>query len=178
MTRDELKTTQTIVDKLGQAVGAIGMVTLVAMLLLTTGDVFLRYTFNRPILGSTEIIQFMMVVFAFSAILWCTAGKKHIHVDILDKYIPAKAISITDIIFYTLYLVIYGFIAWRTFLEALDIWPTSQTIGSVSTVLGIPEYPFYLFIAFTCGIISIMLAVFIVMTIIIEVKKWNLARAL
>ena len=52
-----------IVERISQAVGrALTGVVLVAMVAVIVSDVFLRYFFNRPILGSNEIVGFLMVV--------------------------------------------------------------------------------------------------------------------
>jgi len=56
------------VSSLGRVFGIAGIVILVAMMLVTGVDVCLRYTFNSPILGSSEIIELMMLTVAFTTI--------------------------------------------------------------------------------------------------------------
>jgi TRAP-type C4-dicarboxylate transport system permease small subunit len=51
MVRDVLARVDKAIHAIGQTMGNIGIAVLVAMMLLTVADVFLRYVFNRPIMG-------------------------------------------------------------------------------------------------------------------------------
>ena len=164
---------QTLVNQIGRVLGIIGMAVLVAMMLLTGIDVFLRYVFNRPILGSIEITELMMLTFAFAAIVWCTANKSHIKVDLISGRIPDSAKSISDIIFYIFYLVLNVFLAWRNFLEAMALKPAIGYAGGRTSILDILHYPFYLLIAVACALISIMLLIYIIQDIAQVVKRWT-----
>jgi len=173
MSNQILAYTQAFVNIISRALGILGMVVLVAMMLLTGVDVFLRYVFNSPILGSAEITELMMATLAFITIVWCTAGKAHIKVDLLSAYIPDKGKMISDVVFYLLYFVLVSLMSWRTFLEALAVRPTSTSAGAGSSLLAIPHYPFYMLIAFACLLMALMLLVYIAQGIAEVVKKWN-----
>jgi TRAP-type C4-dicarboxylate transport system permease small subunit len=164
---------QAFINILSQILGIIGMVVLVAMMLLTGVDVFLRYVFNSPILGSAEITELIMVTLAFVTIVWCTAGKAHIKVDLLSSRIPETGRTISDVLFYFMYLVLASLIAWRSFLEALAVRPTSTSAGAGSSILNIPHYPFYLLIAVACVLIALIMLVYIAHGITQVVKKWT-----
>jgi len=47
-----------------------GMIFFVCMVFLTFFDVILRYFFGRPISGSIEITEIMMVILVFSCLSW------------------------------------------------------------------------------------------------------------
>ncbi len=173
MSSQVLTRAQALINALGRILGIIGMIVLVAMMLLTGFDVFLRYVFNRPILGSAEITELMMVTFAFITIVWCTAGKAHIKVDLLSNRIPDTAKIVSDTLFYFLYLVLTSFIAWRNFLEALAVRPTSTFAGAGSSILDIPHYPFYMLIAVACALIAVMLLIYIGQGIAQVAKRWT-----
>jgi TRAP-type transport system small permease protein len=158
------------IDSFGRAAGALSMAALVIMMLLTVVDVLLRYTLNRPILGSTEITELIMVPMAFAAIIWCTASKAHLHVDLLDRISP-KIKNVLDIIFYFLYVALFSLMAWRTLLEALRMMPTGQSSGETTRLLSIPEYPFYMLISLACAIIVLLVLVHIWTTISLLTKK-------
>lgn len=161
------------VNSLGRVFGIAGIVVLVAMMLVTGADVFLRYVFNSPILGSSEIIELMMLVVGFTTIVWCTVDKSHIQVDLFSRFIPYTARTISDIVFYLLALMLMSFIGWRTFLEALAIRPTNTSLGEATWILDIPHYPFYIFITVACVLVALMLLVYIGQSIAKVVKKWN-----
>jgi len=161
------------VSSLGRAFGIAGIVVLVVMMLTTGADVFLRYAFNSPILGSCELIELMMLVVAFTTIVWCTVDESHIKVDLLSKFIPHTSQTISDIVFYLISLVLMSLIGWRSFLEALAIRPTDISAGEMTWILDIPHYPFYIFITLACVLTALMLLVHIGQGIAKVVKKWN-----
>lgn len=167
-----LERAQAFINILSKSLSIIGMVALIAMMLLTGIDVFLRYVFNSPILGSAEITELMMVTLAFVAIVWCTADNAHIKVDLLSSRIPEIGKIISDVVFYLMYLVLVSLMAWRSFLEALSVRPTSTTVGARSSILFIPHYPFYFLIAFACILMALILLIFIANCIAQAAKKW------
>ena len=168
-----LERANTFINGLGRTLGTVGIIVLVVMMILTGTDVFLRYVFNKPILGSAEITEFMMLALGFTAIAWCTATKAHIKVDILSNYIPDTGKILSDTLFYILYLLLSAFIAWRSFLEAMAVRPTSIAAGARSSILDIPYYPFYMFISIVFGLIALMLLIYIGQSIAQVVKRWT-----
>ena len=101
----------------------VGLVILVAMMLLTVAEVLLRYVFNRPILGSTEVIQFMMVTLAFLVLVWCTMRRGHVKVEVVARHFPLKVQAICDTVFSLFSLALYSFMALRTCMPSI---PGSQ----------------------------------------------------
>lgn len=167
MSRQTLARTETVINVIARTVGYTGMGVLVAMMLLTVVDVFMRYVLNRPILGATEITQFMMVTLAFFMAVWCTMLKAHIKVDLMSRYIPPMAQTISESIYSILGLGLYFLIGWQIFLEAGDKW----SIGQLSEILDIPVYPFYLVVAIACGMVALMLLLHLVQNIVQAVKR-------
>ena len=167
MSRRILARTETVINVIARTIGYTGMGVLVAMMLLTVADVFMRYVFNRPILGTTEITQFMMVTLAFFMAVWCTMLKAHIKVDLMSKYIPPMAQTISESIYIFLGLGLYSLISWQIFLTAGD----KRLIGQLSEILDIPVYPFYLMAAIACGIVALMLLMHMVQDIVQAMKR-------
>ena len=73
-----------------EIVGFLALITIVIMMMLTTVDVFLRYVFNRPILGSFEVTELLMVSVAGLSLAWCTLKSGHIRVDIIINMFSKK----------------------------------------------------------------------------------------
>ena len=69
----------------------IGQFVLVAMVLRTVVDVFLRYVFNKPILGSYELTEFMMAILVFSSIGYTMSVKRHVVVDLVIATLPQSS---------------------------------------------------------------------------------------
>lgn len=161
--------TEKILNILVRIMFYIAVVLLAAMMLLTVVDVSGRYLLNRPLVGSTEVTQQMMVSLAYFAIVWCTMKKAHIKLDLFTERIPLVAWTIIDILFYFLSIVLFSFIAWQNFRMARD----HMLAGHSSWVLNIPNYPFYLLVAIACGIVVLILLLFIVQNIGQVMKRWK-----
>lgn len=136
---------------------------LAAMMLLTVADVFLRYAFRRPIIGTMEITQFMLVTLAFCALAWCAVTRKHLTVDLIVHRFPPRLQAIVDSTTLFVGLVVCAIIAWRSFLESLAVW----RLGLSSSQLLIPQFPFFMVIAAGCA----MLCVVMVAQLIEDVAK-------
>jgi len=143
------------------------MVLLLSMMLLTVVDVFLRYVFNSPIFGGTEITERIMLTTAFSGIILCTILKGHIKVDLLGKLFKPAAQLISEAIFYLLGAGLFALTLFLTIPMALE----QKAIGAATSLLDIPLYPFYLLIIISFGIISIILLIFVAQNILKLVKK-------
>ena len=94
---------------------------LVAMMLLTVSDVFLRYAFRRPIFGSTEITEIMIVMLGFLGLAWCAVKGGHLKVDLLMSRFSPRLQAIFDSFTYFAGLVICIIIAWRSLLESIAV---------------------------------------------------------
>jgi C4-dicarboxylate transporter DctQ subunit len=68
--------------------GAIGMGLLVATGALICVDVLLRYGFGRPIMGSTEIIEYTLVYITFLGASWAVPRHAHIDIDVAVQAMP------------------------------------------------------------------------------------------
>jgi C4-dicarboxylate transporter, DctQ subunit len=68
--------------------GAVGIAILVAAGTLICVDVLLRYGFNRPILGSIEIIEYALVYITFLGASWAVPRGAHIDIDVCVRAMP------------------------------------------------------------------------------------------
>jgi len=127
--------------------------TLTAMMLLEFVDVLLRYLFNSPITGSTEIIEFMMATIVPFSIVYCAYKKTHISVDLFIEHFSVKARSLIDGIISVVMVVLFTAITWVSFIYIIDEYHSKLT----SAVLYIPVYPF----------IGLMAVGFLVLTLLL-----------
>src|SRR3972149_6961066 len=79
---------EAIVQKTVHVLNGIGMVALCLMMLATVADVFLRYLFNKPILGIVELVECLMVVVVFLALPRCTLRGGNARVEAVSAYFP------------------------------------------------------------------------------------------
>jgi TRAP-type C4-dicarboxylate transport system permease small subunit len=138
-----------IIRSLSRLLGYVAMGMLGLMMLLTVVDVSLRYIFNAPITGATEISEFMMVIVVFPAFAWVAVERSHIRVDLLVSTWSRRVQLIVEIFVLLLSLGVYCIIAWRAFIESMNVVTTSS-------LLSVPHAPFYWIM--TVGLIMLCLA--------------------
>ena len=148
-----------------KAINMVGMIVLVAMMLLTVADVFLRYFFNSPIMGGTEITEYMMV-FLFLGVPWCIFNGRAIKMDLIVAKFPKNIQALLDGFTDTLGLVVMIFLTWQLFKEMKN----ADELGIASNVLGIPSAPSYGVLAVAVGVLCLVLAANILRNLVKGVK--------
>jgi len=117
---------------------SVGRVTLALMVLLITLDVVLRYFFNRPIKGSYELVEFMMVLVVFLGLAYTQTKKAHVSISLFTSKLSPRQTSVVGSATNLLCLVIFSLITWRCFIQAENL----RTNGTSSDVLFLPNFPF------------------------------------
>jgi TRAP-type C4-dicarboxylate transport system permease small subunit len=126
---------------------------LMALMLLTCGDVIGRYVFNNSINGTTELTELALGIIIFCQIPVVTIAASHVVVDILDKLMPTVFARFSGVL--TNLIVAYGF-----FFLAQRIWELaarSLKRGVVTEFLGIPVAYFVQFISVMMFVTMIIL---------------------
>ena len=127
-----------VAEPLSRAMDGLGRIILALMVLLITADVVLRYFFNRPIKGSYELVEFMLVVIVYLGLAYTQTQKEHISVTLLTEKMPPHVLAVLDTATHLLSLAIFVFITWRGIVQA----ETLRADGTTSDILLIPNYPF------------------------------------
>lgn len=123
----------------------IGGVILLGMMSLVSAHVISRYLFKKPILGATEISEFIMVGLVYFTIAHTEALKAHIKVDILTERLSTTMKTILWLIASLIGLFIFAFIVRQGVLSAMDSWHVHEgTLG----VISFPTFPVKLIIPF------------------------------
>lgn len=156
-----------VITQISRIAGIISIVFLIAMMLLTVTDVFLRYFFNKPVLGSMEMTEYLMVGAGFLGISWCAVKRAHVKVDLVVEHFPPRVQAIVDGISYLLALTVVPLVAWQNFAQAE--YAKAEHVSS--DLLGIPAYPFYDIVGFTFTLLSLVLLVLLVETVVKGVKR-------
>ena len=150
-------------------VNNVAMAALAAMMFLTAADVALRYTINKPIVGSYELTAYLMVVWVAFAIGETAVEHGHVNVDIVVQRMKKRPRAILLIVTNFLCIVLFAVVAWRTFVHATKATAT----GAVSAALGVPEYPFI----YLCGVGLVLLTVVFIIQFLESIAEalgqWN-----
>ncbi len=148
-----IKSLYRIIKPVNNIAGSAGMVCLAAMMFLTAADVFLRYSLNKPILGSYELIQYMLVITVAVGLAYCGLEKSHVALDVLTSHLDRRTRAIVDSIVGLLGLIVASLITWQTCIYII-VLRKSQLL---STVLLIPVYPFMAIVAFGIAFFCVVL---------------------
>ena len=145
----------------------IGQFILVLMVLVTVVDVFLRYVFSKPIVGSYELTEFMMAILVFGSVGYTMAVKGHVCVDLVTNRLPERFQSILECLTSLLAFLLFGLDTWRNVLHAGLAWKRNDVSGE----LYIPVSPFILFVALGIAVLSLILLVQFFQSLAKAVKK-------
>jgi TRAP-type transport system small permease protein len=156
----------TIINYIARYASIIGVVFLAAIAGLTVVDVLLRVTLNHPILGSTEVTEYMMILLVLGSGL-CALRGRQIKMDLLVERFPPRTQAYIDSITNFITLGVFGTMAWFTFSEALAL----KGLKLVSNILKIPTYPFYMILSLGLVILCLALVVLTTNSIIKAIKK-------
>lgn len=117
---------------------SLGALALLLMMLWTVTDVVLRFLFNRPVLGSYEIVEYSMVVFVFMAFAYAQFCKAHIRVPVLLERLGPRGRSLLEAINSVIALLMGAVMTWGALLQSISQYNDHVT----SSVLMIPKWPF------------------------------------
>jgi len=139
--------------RLGRIFNHVAAGAVVMMMLLTCADVVLRL-FNRPILGTYEMVGFLGTAVIAFALAFTSIERGHIAVEILMDRFPAKVQNFVEGINHLIGAALFILISWQSMVYAGDL----KASGEVSLTLAIPTYPFVYGIAAGCSILALVLA--------------------
>lgn len=134
----------------------VSMAVLFAIMMLTATDVLLRYILKQPIMGTIEIVEFMMAVLISFGLAFCALDDGHVSVDLLVKNFSIKKQKIIDCVTSFISFVFFTLITWQNIIYIKDNYLSKLE----SPVLLLPVYPF---IALTAmGLAALTLALLLV----------------
>jgi TRAP-type C4-dicarboxylate transport system permease small subunit len=142
------------IERVCRTMSFVGVIFLVAVVALTVVDVLLRSIFNRPILGSTEITEYMMILLLFGAGAAALA-KRQIQMELLMEHFSARTQAVVETITNLITLGVFGVMSYYTFVEAFAL----KDLGLTSGALKIPTWPIYFLLALGLAIICLSLVV-------------------
>ena len=111
---------------------------LAMMMFLTFTDVLLRYLFNSPVPGGTELIEFMMGITVTFSVAYTAHKGAHIGVDLVLMRLPEKTRRLIGCVTSFLTFILFVLICWQTIIYINEEYHSKLE----SAVLYIPVYPF------------------------------------
>ena len=126
------------VERLSQWCSIAGGVTLLGMMFLIVAEVTLRSLAKKPIPGTIELVQVMLIIVLFSGMGVVALKKGHIRVDVLLDKFPTQARLVIMTCADLVALGIVAIIGWQSFVQSLFL----HSSGYLTGLLKIPTWPF------------------------------------
>ncbi|MBW1945345.1 MAG: TRAP transporter large permease subunit, partial [Deltaproteobacteria bacterium] len=139
-------------NPLSRIADSVGRAILALMVLLITLDVVLRYFFNRPIKGSYELVEFMMVLLVFLGLAFTQTKKNHVSITLFTGRLSPSQMAVIGSATNFLCLIIFSMITWRCLLQAEAL----RVNGTSSDILFIPNFPFMWVVVFGSALLSLI----------------------
>ena len=140
------------------ATGVLGL-----LMILTVANVILRDFFDKPIMGTPELSEFMMVLVVFLALAWCAITRKHVRVELFTSRLSTGVQAILSMVTLLLTLGVFVIITWQSALESTNVYDTTS-------LLRIPTTPFYWIMTVGLGLFCLSIVALIIENII-EARK-------
>jgi TRAP-type transport system small permease protein len=141
------------IHKIAHAINGAGIAVIFLLMLLTVADVILRKMFNKGILGTLEISEFMMAVIVYFSLAEAELKDRNVNVDLFVKRLSRKSRALIDALVKMLGFVFYCFIAFAVFSYAALM----KSSGEVSLDLWLPRYPLIYVVAAALLFFSVVL---------------------
>ena len=123
-------------ERLQRAQLWLSVVALVALMMVTVVDVFMRYLFNRPVRGSFDAVEGLLLVFVFNSMAATFFGRRNVVIDLIDTFVPRRVagrlIRVTDV----LSVGVLALLAWAMLGPAMQ----SYGYGEIKQDLGLPIF--------------------------------------
>ncbi|WP_436643289.1 TRAP transporter small permease [Microbaculum sp. FT89] len=144
-----------MIDRLQKGLLSFAGVVVLAIMGVTVVDVFGRYVLNRPLAGSFEITQLLLVLVIFAGLPAVCAAGSHVRVDVLLYLMSERTrrfIERAIAVVISATLVYLAILIWGKAGEVV-------AIGDVTPYLHVPIGPFAYFISVSCGFAAIAFTV-------------------
>ncbi|MFN3954044.1 MAG: TRAP transporter small permease [Pararhodobacter sp.] len=125
---------------LAELAGALG---LLALMGLTVTDALMRSFLNRPILGSGDLVQILLVLVVACSVPLCIAAGRAIAIEFLVQRLPASPRRWLHRVTALGAAAVLLYLAWRCHVNAGE----AAMFGETTMLLRIPYGPFYAVLA-------------------------------
>lgn len=139
--------------KLSRLVGLVTYAGFISIMAIIVVDVFLRFVFNSPILGSYEMVQYILMICVFCSFAYCQSLHGHIHVTMFIMKMPQKPKMLCSALTGLLSAITAAFVSYAAALQGI----LSKETGYSTSVLGIPIWPFLWVECFGMAIFAVAL---------------------
>jgi len=127
---------------------------LIAMMLITVVDVFMRNAHNQPIGGVIELVKILMAYVVSLAIPQTFLHRRHVQVDVIDHLVGERPLLWMEMLGEVCGLALLAVMLWVMWGEARD----AHELGDVTSDLTIPLTVLWapLLIGTICSLLAVL----------------------
>lgn len=130
----------------------IPVLTLVAMMLTTVADVFMRYVFNAPVRGSYDIVEICLLISIYFALPAVLLEGRPILIDLIDGFAAPGLVRVLKSVAAFGTVAALCFVFWSMLKPAMDAYD----YGDVKLELNLPVWIIWIIALF--GVLNSILA--------------------
>jgi TRAP-type transport system small permease protein len=131
-------------DTVARFCALFGMLFLVALALITNVDVFMRWMFNSPIDGVTDVAPLMVAIVIASFFPFALAGRHHISITFIGNLLGPKGMAWLEAVGALVTLAFFVLLAWQFIVYTIDLDARGQT----TWVVQLPVAPWWTVVSF------------------------------
>ncbi len=136
---DMVETLAKTVRRINSALRYLCMGLLFFMMALGTVDVFGRYLFNKPILGTLEVFEILLPAIVLLGLGYTQEKKAHVTMEIVISHLSSRTQTILGLFTSGCALVISALILWRGWLLVISFWQMGRTIPTIGVPMFLPQ---------------------------------------
>jgi TRAP-type C4-dicarboxylate transport system permease small subunit len=129
-----------VIQSITRALGYVGMVFIIPMMLLTSADATARDLFSKPIPGAFEVSSLLLSILILLGLAYAHQMRDHVRVTMLVDRLPVKMGAVLTIFTTLLSMFVIGVMCWQGLVLTLELK------AQVSDMLRIPQWPFRLLV--------------------------------
>ncbi len=160
---DTFAALRAFVERVVRFSATVGMIFIIPLMLLTTGDVVGRGAVSKPIAGTFELSEYMLAVIILLGTAYTMQVKGHVAVDFLTTHFNKKTQLICQVVTLLLSLFIVTILAWQGFRLGID-----ET--GVTDQLRIPKAPFKMLVG-VGGVLLWLQILFNMIDAVVKLKR-------
>jgi TRAP-type C4-dicarboxylate transport system permease small subunit len=115
------------IERVAGPIAILGGLLTLAVAVLATTSVLMRWLFNSPIDGDFEYVKMATAVAIFAYLPYTQARRANIVVDTFTAWLPKRAQSLLDAFWDLAYAALMGYVAWCLIHGTLDALKSGET---------------------------------------------------
>lgn len=144
---------ESYLKRLTLGVSLVSFAGVLAIMVLNVGDVLATKFFTKPITGTYEITEVLLLLTVMASFAYAQSQKAHINMGLIIKRFPTSVGLIVYAIMGVLSAATAGAVGYAAVLQA----QSAMQRNMVTSVLEIPMYPFYYVEAIAMSLFALVL---------------------